>query len=113
MTTRTESITAPDGLTFDGYTVLPASGAGPGVLVMQEIFGVNEYIRDVCHRLAALGYVAMAPDVYWRIERNVDIGIAKPWLIWPRSLIVLTRHRCPSMKAKARTSWGTTESISK
>ncbi len=74
MTTRTESITAPDGLTFDGYTVLPASGAGPGVLVMQEIFGVNEYIRDVCHRLAALGYVAMAPDVYWRIERNVDIG---------------------------------------
>ncbi len=74
MTTRTESITAPDGQTFDAYTVLPASGRGPGVLVMQEIFGVNEYIRDVCHRLAALGYVAMAPDVYWRSERNVDIG---------------------------------------
>jgi carboxymethylenebutenolidase len=74
MTTRTESITAADGQTFDGYTVLPASGHGPGVLVMQEIFGVNEYIRDVCRRLAELGYVAMAPDVYWRIERNVDIG---------------------------------------
>ena len=74
MTTRTESITAPDGQTFDGYTVLPAGGSGPGVLVMQEIFGVNVYIRDVCHRLAALGYVAMAPDVYWRSERNVDVG---------------------------------------
>ncbi len=71
---RTESIVAPDGQTFDGYTVLPERGNGPGVLVMQEIFGVNEYIRDVCHRLADLGYVAMAPDVYWRAERNVDIG---------------------------------------
>lgn len=74
MTTRTDSITAPDGQSFDGYTVLPAGGRGPGVLVVQEIFGVNEYIRDVCRRLAELGYVAMAPDMYWRQERNVDVG---------------------------------------
>jgi len=74
MTTRIESIIAPDQQSFDGYTVLPASGHGPGVLVLQEIFGVNEYIRDVCRRVAGLGYVAMAPDVYWRAERNVDVG---------------------------------------
>lgn len=73
MTTRTEQIPTTDGQTFDAYTVLPASGSGPGVLVIQEIFGVNEYIRDVCHRIAELGYVAMAPDVYWRQERNVRI----------------------------------------
>jgi carboxymethylenebutenolidase len=72
-TTRTESITAPDGQQFDGYVVLPESGGGPGLLVLQEIFGVNEYIRFTCERLAELGYVAMAPDVFWRIERNVEL----------------------------------------
>jgi carboxymethylenebutenolidase len=73
-TTRTETITAPDGDTFDGHLVVPDSGSGPGLLVLQEIFGVNDYVRDVCERLAKLGYVAMAPDVFWRIERNVDIN---------------------------------------
>jgi carboxymethylenebutenolidase len=74
MQTRTETITAPDGDTFDGYLVLPDAGTGPGILVLQEIFGVNDYIREVCQRLARLGYVAMAPDVFWRIERNVELG---------------------------------------
>ena len=50
------------------------AGSGPGLLVLQEIFGVNAYIREVCDRLAGLGYVAMAPDVFWRIEPNVDIN---------------------------------------
>jgi len=74
MQTRTESITARDGQSFDGHLVLPESGRGPGLLVLQEIFGVNDYIREVCERVAALGYVAMAPDVFWRIERNVSLG---------------------------------------
>jgi carboxymethylenebutenolidase len=73
-TTRTETINAPDGESFDAHLVLPDSGSGPGLLVLQEIFGVNEYIREVCDRLAGLGYVAMAPDVFWRIERNVSLG---------------------------------------
>ena len=73
MQTRTETITAPDGQTFDGHLVLPESGSGPGILVLQEIFGVNDYIRDACERLASLGYVAMAPDVFWRIEPGIDI----------------------------------------
>jgi carboxymethylenebutenolidase len=73
-TSRPETITAPDGQTFDAHVVLPASGSGPGMLVLQEIFGVNVYVRDVCERLAALGYVAMAPDVFWRVERNVELG---------------------------------------
>jgi carboxymethylenebutenolidase len=74
MLTRTETLTVPDGQTFDGYLALPDAGRGPGLLVLQEIFGVNEYIRDVCDRLAAIGYVALAPDVFWRIEKGVEIA---------------------------------------
>lgn len=66
-TSRTETITTPDG-TFDAHVVVPDSGSGPGLMVIQEIFGVNTYIRDVCERVAALGYVALAPDMFWRDE---------------------------------------------
>jgi carboxymethylenebutenolidase len=45
------------------------------VLVIQEIFGVNHYVRTRCADLAKLGYVAMAPDAFWRLERNVDLGV--------------------------------------
>ena len=62
---RTESVSTPDG-DLSAHVVVPASGSGPGVLVLQEIFGVNTYIRSVCDRLGALGYVALAPDVLWR-----------------------------------------------
>src|SRR4051812_3365092 len=46
---------------------LPASGTGAGVLVCQEIFGVGRYIRSRCADLAALGYVVLAPELYWRL----------------------------------------------
>ena len=76
--TRNERIDAPDGSgTFDAYVALPASGAGPGILVIQEIFGVNHYVRTRCADLAALGYVAMAPDAFWRLEPNLDLGTDK------------------------------------
>ncbi len=48
------------------FTWSPPSGRGPGILLIQEIFGVGEYIRDVAVRLAAAGYVVGAPDVFWR-----------------------------------------------
>lgn len=72
--TRTVTLTSPDGGSFAGHLAVPASGTGPGLVVLQEIFGVNDYIHDVCDRLAAMGYVAMAPDVYWRIEPGVALG---------------------------------------
>ncbi|MGC1409228.1 MAG: dienelactone hydrolase family protein [Acetobacteraceae bacterium] len=51
-----------------GYYARPANGTGfPIVLVNEEVFGVNEYIRDVCRRLAKLGYLAVAPEIYARI----------------------------------------------
>ena len=58
---------------FDGYLALPASGYGPGIVVLQEIFGVNDYVRSVADWYAAHGFVALAPDLFWRLERNVQL----------------------------------------
>lgn len=62
-----------EGGTFDAYLAKPASGKGPGIVVIQEIFGVNKVVRDLADDLAAQGYVALAPDLFWRIEPGVDI----------------------------------------
>jgi carboxymethylenebutenolidase len=64
--TRTESIPV-DGGAMDLHVWVPAQGSGPGVLLIQEIFGVGPYIRAVAARLARLGYVVGAPDLFWRI----------------------------------------------
>jgi carboxymethylenebutenolidase len=71
--TNTEGLTAGmvDIVTRDGeipaYRAMPARGTNlPVVLVVQEIFGVHEHIKDVCRRFAKLGYVAVAPDLYFR-----------------------------------------------
>src|SRR5689334_7198307 len=64
----------PDGGTMDAFVVLPEAGSGPGVLVLMEIFGVGPYIRRACERLAELGYVAMAPDLYRRLSPKLEIA---------------------------------------
>jgi carboxymethylenebutenolidase len=53
-----------NGGTADGYLSLPASGKGPGVIVIQEWWGLVPHIKNVCDRFAAEGYVALAPDLY-------------------------------------------------
>jgi carboxymethylenebutenolidase len=70
---RTESIPAADGGTFDGYLALPDSGSGPGLVLLQEIFGVNDYIKQRAGTLADLGYTVLAPDLYWRIEPGIAL----------------------------------------
>jgi carboxymethylenebutenolidase len=70
ITTRTDRIAAHDGGQFDGHVWLPDRGSGPGMLLLQEIFGVGPYIRSVAERLASAGYVVLAPDVFWRINPN-------------------------------------------
>jgi carboxymethylenebutenolidase len=66
------TIKGPDG-NFSGYLAKPASGKGPGIVVIQEIFGVNKVMRDIADDLAREGYVALCPDLFWRIEPGVDI----------------------------------------
>ncbi len=70
---RTETITTADDQQFDAHVALPSASHGAGVLVIQEVFGVNEYIKDVASRLAGLGYVALAPDVFWRQEPGFSV----------------------------------------
>jgi carboxymethylenebutenolidase len=63
-----------DGGEFSAYLALPAGGRGPGVVVLQEIFAVNQYLRDVCDWYAARGFVAICPDLFWRIEPDLDLA---------------------------------------
>lgn len=60
--------------TFSGYLALPASGKGPGVVIGQEIFGVNANMRAVADFYAEEGYVALVPDLFWRLQPGVDLG---------------------------------------
>lgn len=62
-----------DGGEFDAYLALPAGGYGPGVLVIQEIFGVNNVMRDLADWYAAHGFVALCPDLFWRQEPGVEL----------------------------------------
>jgi carboxymethylenebutenolidase len=55
---------ASEGERARGYLALPARGSGPGVLVLQEWWGLVDHIRDVCDRFARAGFVALAPDLY-------------------------------------------------
>jgi carboxymethylenebutenolidase len=53
-----------NGHTAHGYLAMPASGSGPGVIVIQEWWGLTDHIAEVCDRFAKAGYVALAPDLY-------------------------------------------------
>ncbi|HEY7144754.1 MAG TPA: dienelactone hydrolase family protein [Streptosporangiaceae bacterium] len=71
MASRVESVQTTEG-SFDLPVWLPASPAGPGLLLIQEIFGVSDYIRAVAQDLAGLGYVVAAPDLFWRLKPGHD-----------------------------------------
>ncbi len=59
---------------FDAYLALPPSGSGPGLVLFQEIFGVNETIRGAAEQYALDGFVVLAPDLFWEQEPRVDLG---------------------------------------
>ncbi|MBN8508270.1 MAG: dienelactone hydrolase family protein, partial [Burkholderiales bacterium] len=59
---------------FDAYLALPPAGTGPGLLLLQEIFGVNVHIRAVAEQYALDGFVVLAPDLFWQQVRRLDIG---------------------------------------
>jgi carboxymethylenebutenolidase len=89
MTGGTIELKTADGR-FGGYLASPASGRGPGVLVIQEIFGVNKVMRDVADDLAATGYFALVPDLFWRLEPGVQLSDkTKPE--WDKALDLMNR----------------------
>ena len=71
-TTRVEQVPTSGG-ELDAHVAVPEAGSGPGIVVLQEIFGVGGYIKEASERLAGLGYVALAPDLYWRIEPGIAL----------------------------------------
>ena len=68
------SLTASDGFELGAYRADPRERPKGGLVVMQEIFGVNRHIRSVCDRFAEDGYVAIAPAVFDRYQRHFESG---------------------------------------
>ena len=66
------AIKGKDGA-FNGYLATPLSGKGPGVVIIQEIFGINPWVRSVADWYAGQGYVALAPDLFWRIKPGIQL----------------------------------------
>ena len=67
------TIEGRDG-SFSAYIARPKALPAPAVVVLQEIFGVNADIRKTCDELAAQGFLAVAPDLFWRQEPGVDLS---------------------------------------
>lgn len=67
------TIAARDGGKFSAYLATPAGGSGPGILICQEIFGVNHVMRALADGFAADGYVAICPDLFWRQKPGIQI----------------------------------------
>ena len=77
--TSTIQIEATDGHgTFNAYVAMPDQGTGPAVVVVQEIFGVNANMRSVAQWFAQEGFVAVVPDLFWRLEPGVELGYTEP-----------------------------------
>ena len=67
-------LTASDGHKFNAYRADPKGKPKGGIVVIQEIFGVNAHIREATDGFAAEGYAAIAPAIFDRVEKGVDIG---------------------------------------
>ncbi|MEM6781625.1 MAG: dienelactone hydrolase family protein [Pseudomonadota bacterium] len=67
------TIPAKDGGDFKAYVAMPAQTPAPAVVVIQEIFGINAVMREKCDWLASQGYIAICPDLFWRIEPGIEL----------------------------------------
>lgn len=74
------TIETPDG-SFEAYVARPEAEDAPSVVVIQEIFGINADVRAHCDALAAKGFIAVAPDLFWRLEPGVELtdGSKEEW----------------------------------
>lgn len=72
VTTQWIEIDSPDGK-FGAYLAIPHTQKGPGIVLIQEIFGVNEHIRSVAEQYAADGYLVIAPDLFWRSGPRIEL----------------------------------------
>lgn len=74
MSEQTIDIQSTDGTgTFSAYVAYPPSGKGPALVICQEIFGVNATMREIADGYAREGFVAVVPDLFWRLEPGVQL----------------------------------------
>jgi carboxymethylenebutenolidase len=72
-TTRYETVTAHDDGKFEAYCAVPeGEGPWPGVVLFQEIFGINDNMRGLAEKVAGAGHVALVPDMFWRLEARFE-----------------------------------------
>lgn len=76
MTNSRVTLTSRDGGAFAAYLSLPDAPNGGSVVILQEIFGINQNIRSVCDTFAQAGFNAIAPDLFWRQEPGVELNPA-------------------------------------
>jgi carboxymethylenebutenolidase len=74
-----------EGKEFGAYCAMPEGGQGPGMIVIQEIFGVNANMRKLCDDYAAKGYIAVAPDLFWRQQPGIQLTDQTP-AEWDRAM---------------------------
>lgn len=74
MSTQWINISKEDGKEFNGYLALPPAGQGPGLILLQEIWGVNDHIKAVAEQYAMSGFVVLAPDVFWRFGQQIALN---------------------------------------
>lgn len=73
MTGQTIEIAAEDGKSFSAYLATPKQGKGPGLILLQEIFGINGFMKETADRFAE-GYVVVVPDLFWRMAPGTVLG---------------------------------------
>ena len=71
-------IPSNDGQTFAAYLATPQYGSGPGIVLLQEIFGVNRTLRDLADEYAAAGFIVIVPDLFWRQRPGVQLNPSNP-----------------------------------
>jgi carboxymethylenebutenolidase len=71
---QTLQVASSEG-TFDAYIARPDDSARPVIVVLHEVFGVNADLRATCGELAAAGFIATCPDLFWRQQRHVDLSV--------------------------------------
>src|SRR3569833_3235189 len=89
MSGHTNTITGKDGA-YGGYLASPGSGRGPGLVIIQEIFGVIPVMRDIADGMASRGYYALVPDLFWRLEPGVQLS-DKTDADWKKAFDLMTR----------------------
>lgn len=77
LTTRRVRVASDDGDWFSGYLAMPPRLPAPGIVMVAEIFGVNPPLRACADDFARRGYAVLAPDMFWRLERDVELGYDK------------------------------------